>query len=78
MIYNGGRTYIPSLEDIGAYLALYWLPTRADGKCGKPLVAMSNTPVAPGTSLLLCIGSGFLILLANLRTYHLYVFPVLI
>ncbi|KAG6695757.1 hypothetical protein I3842_09G113900 [Carya illinoinensis] len=40
-------TYLPSLEDVGAYLALYWLPTRADGKCGKPLVATSNSPVAP-------------------------------
>ncbi|KAE7996085.1 hypothetical protein FH972_000834 [Carpinus fangiana] len=44
-----GKTlsYTPSLEDVGAYLALYWLPTRADGKCGKPLVAVSNSPVAP-------------------------------
>ncbi|KAF5475058.1 hypothetical protein F2P56_006904 [Juglans regia] len=40
-------TYLPSLEDVGAYLALYWLPTRADGKCGNPLVATSNSPVAP-------------------------------
>ncbi|GAV67239.1 LRR_4 domain-containing protein [Cephalotus follicularis] len=45
-----GRTflYTPSLEDVGAYLALYWLPTRADGRCGKPLVSISNSPVAPG------------------------------
>lgn len=44
-----GKTldYTPSLEDVGAYLALYWLPTRADGKCGTPLVAISNSPVAP-------------------------------
>ncbi|KAK7852586.1 187-kda microtubule-associated protein air9 [Quercus suber] len=40
-------TYTPSLEDVGSYLALYWLPTRADGKCGKPLVAISNSPVVP-------------------------------
>ncbi|XP_050287911.1 187-kDa microtubule-associated protein AIR9 isoform X2 [Quercus robur] len=40
-------TYTPSLEDVGSYLALYWLPTRADGKCGKPLVAISNSPVDP-------------------------------
>lgn len=40
-------TYTPSLEDVGAYLALYWLPTRADGKSRKPLVAISNNPVAP-------------------------------
>ncbi|KAL3612128.1 hypothetical protein D5086_003148, partial [Populus alba] len=37
----------PSIEDVGAYLALYWLPTRADGKCGKPLVSISNSPVNP-------------------------------
>ncbi|KAJ4837842.1 microtubule-associated protein air9 [Turnera subulata] len=40
-------TYTPSLEDVGAYLALDWLPTRADGKCGKALVAISNSPVNP-------------------------------
>ncbi|KAG8652144.1 187-kDa microtubule-associated protein AIR9 isoform X2 [Manihot esculenta] len=39
--------YTPSLDDVGAYLALCWLPTRADGKCGKPLVAISNSPVNP-------------------------------
>ncbi|GLT68497.1 hypothetical protein SLA2020_407210, partial [Shorea laevis] len=44
-----GKTlsYTPSLEDVGAYLALYWLPTRADDKCGKPLVVISDSPVAP-------------------------------
>ncbi|KAA8519385.1 hypothetical protein F0562_013641 [Nyssa sinensis] len=40
-------TYTPSLEDVGAYLALYWVPTRADGKCGKPLVSICNSPVTP-------------------------------
>ncbi|CAL5345394.1 unnamed protein product [Camellia sinensis] len=40
-------TYTPSLEDIGAYLALYWLPTRADGKCGKPLVSICDSSVTP-------------------------------
>ncbi|KAK7328506.1 hypothetical protein VNO77_22615 [Canavalia gladiata] len=39
--------YKPSLKDVGAYLALYWVPTRADGKCGEPLIAMCNTPVSP-------------------------------
>jgi hypothetical protein len=39
--------YTPSLEDLGSYLALYWLPTRADGRCGKPLVAISDSPVNP-------------------------------
>nr|XP_010905429.1 187-kDa microtubule-associated protein AIR9 isoform X2 [Elaeis guineensis] len=38
-------TYTPSLEDVGSYLALYWVPTRADGKHGDPLVAMSSHPV---------------------------------
>ncbi|KAJ4702992.1 microtubule-associated AIR9-like protein [Melia azedarach] len=40
-------TYTPSLEDVGAYLALRWLPTRADGRCGRPLVAISDSPVTP-------------------------------
>ncbi|KAK9267176.1 hypothetical protein L1049_009596 [Liquidambar formosana] len=40
-------TYTPSLEDVGAYLALFWLPTRADGICGKPLVSICNSPVMP-------------------------------
>ncbi|XP_043806182.1 187-kDa microtubule-associated protein AIR9 isoform X3 [Manihot esculenta] len=40
-------TYTPSLEDVGSYLALYWLPTCADGKCGKPLVTISDSPVNP-------------------------------
>ncbi|KAJ0476660.1 hypothetical protein HanHA300_Chr13g0479811 [Helianthus annuus] len=29
-------TYTPSLKDVGAYLALYWVPTRADGKSSQP------------------------------------------
>ncbi|KAI4297559.1 hypothetical protein L6164_037444 [Bauhinia variegata] len=40
-------TYKPSVEDVGAYLALYWVPTRADGKCGKPLTAICSSPVSP-------------------------------
>uniref|UniRef100_A0A1D1Z6I6 Protein phosphatase 1 regulatory subunit pprA n=1 Tax=Anthurium amnicola TaxID=1678845 RepID=A0A1D1Z6I6_9ARAE len=39
-------TYTPSLADVGSYLALSWVPTRADGKLGVPLVAISNSPVA--------------------------------
>lgn len=39
--------YKPLLKDVGAYLALYWVPTRADGKCGEPLIAICNTPVSP-------------------------------
>ncbi|XP_076908814.1 187-kDa microtubule-associated protein AIR9-like isoform X1 [Bidens hawaiensis] len=41
-------TYTPSLEDVGAYLALYWVPTCADGKSGQPVVSICNNPVAPG------------------------------
>lgn len=40
-------TYTPSIADVGEYLALYWLPTRTDGKCGNPLVAISSSPVSP-------------------------------
>lgn len=40
-------TYTPSLEDVGAYLALYWVPTRADGNFGEPLVSICNNPVSP-------------------------------
>ncbi|KAG1348232.1 putative 187-kDa microtubule-associated protein AIR9 [Cocos nucifera] len=38
-------TYTPSLEDVGSYLALYWVPTRVDGKLGDPLLAISSHPV---------------------------------
>ncbi|KAJ4980259.1 hypothetical protein NE237_031096 [Protea cynaroides] len=47
LICGNTLAYTPSLEDLGAYLALYWVPTRADGVCGKPLVAISNNPVTP-------------------------------
>ncbi|XP_023003645.1 187-kDa microtubule-associated protein AIR9 [Cucurbita maxima] len=40
-------TYAPSLDDVGTYLSLYWLPECVDGKCGKPLVAISSSPVTP-------------------------------
>lgn len=42
-----GKTlnYTPSLDDIGSYLALQWVPTRADGKLGDPIVAISSDPV---------------------------------
>ncbi|KAK6150135.1 hypothetical protein DH2020_017660 [Rehmannia glutinosa] len=40
-------TYTPSREDVGSYLALYWLPTRSDGKCGTPLVSICESPVIP-------------------------------
>ncbi|CAI9089689.1 OLC1v1024308C2 [Oldenlandia corymbosa var. corymbosa] len=40
-------SYIPSIDDVGAYLAFYWLPTRLDGKSGKPLVTICDSPVSP-------------------------------
>ncbi|GLT64986.1 hypothetical protein SLA2020_374440 [Shorea laevis] len=43
------QTYTPSLEDVGAYLVVHWLPTRVDGRYGKPLVASSNSLVAPAS-----------------------------
>ena len=49
-----GRTYKPLLKDVGAYLALYWVPTRADGKCGEPLISICSTPVSPGISMVFC------------------------
>ena len=44
------RTYTPTLEDVGAYLALYWVPTRADGEHGEPLITSSSNPVSAGIS----------------------------
>ena len=43
-----GRSYIPKLEDVGAYLAVRWVPARKDGKLGKALIARSRLPVTPG------------------------------
>ncbi|XP_009597927.1 187-kDa microtubule-associated protein AIR9 [Nicotiana tomentosiformis] len=40
-------TYKPLLEDVGAYLALYWLPIRIDGKSGNPLASVCESPVSP-------------------------------
>ncbi|KAK4440224.1 microtubule-associated protein AIR9 [Sesamum alatum] len=40
-------THTPSVEDVGTYLALYWVPTRSDGKRGKPLVSICESPVIP-------------------------------
>ena len=45
------RTYKPSLHDVGAYLALCWVPIRADGKRGEPLTSISSSPVSPGINL---------------------------
>lgn len=48
MICFSCRKYTPSLDDVGAYLVLYWIPTRVDGRSGKPVVSITNSPVAPG------------------------------
>ncbi|PON54757.1 LRR domain containing protein [Parasponia andersonii] len=40
-------TYTPLLEDVGAYMVFYWLPTRSDGKRGNPLVAICDSPIEP-------------------------------
>ncbi|KAG5540241.1 hypothetical protein RHGRI_020462 [Rhododendron griersonianum] len=45
-------TCTPTLEDVGVYLALYWQPTRADGKCGKPLVSSCYSRGTPGTTFM--------------------------
>ena len=42
------RSYIPKLEDVGAYLAVRGVPARKDGKLGKDLIARSRFPVTPG------------------------------
>lgn len=41
------RTYTPKLEDVGAYLAVRWVPSRKDGRLGRALVARSRLPVTP-------------------------------
>ncbi|KAJ0980466.1 hypothetical protein J5N97_008721 [Dioscorea zingiberensis] len=56
-------TYTPSLEDVGFYLVLYWVPVRSDGRLGDPLVAISDSPVmaAPPVVSNVCVkdlGSG--------------------
>ena len=42
------RSYIPKLEDVGAYLAVRGVPTRKDGNLGKDLIARIRLPVTPG------------------------------
>ncbi|CAM0905321.1 unnamed protein product [Alopecurus aequalis] len=37
--------YKPSLDDVGFYLILCWVPTRCDGKTGDPLMAITDNPV---------------------------------
>jgi len=56
--------YKPLLKDVASYLALYWVPTRADGKCGEPLVAISSAPVSPGISMILSGSSLHYLLIA--------------
>ncbi|XP_073129269.1 187-kDa microtubule-associated protein AIR9 [Henckelia pumila] len=44
-------TYTSSLEDVGSYLAMRWLPQRSDGKYGKALVSICESPVTPALPL---------------------------
>ncbi|CAN6203007.1 unnamed protein product [Urochloa humidicola] len=37
--------YKVSLDDVGSYLVLYWVPTRCDGKTGDPVMAITDDPV---------------------------------
>ncbi|TKW30421.1 hypothetical protein SEVIR_2G035700v4 [Setaria viridis] len=37
--------YKLSLDDVGSYLVLYWVPTRCDGKTGDPVMAITDDPV---------------------------------
>lgn len=46
------RKYKPSLDDVGSYLILYWVPTRYDEKIGDPLMAISDDPVMAGWPLM--------------------------
>jgi hypothetical protein len=39
--------YTPTLDDVGSYLVLHWVPVREDGKRGTPIIGYSNLPVAP-------------------------------
>ena len=70
-----GRMYTPLLEDVGHYLAFYWLPTRSDGKCGNPLVAICDSPVEPGMmkypifSCTVKVNSVESLILSEVRTY---------
>lgn len=41
------EVYTPKLDDVGSYLVLRWVPVRADGRRGTPIVGYSNLPVAP-------------------------------
>nr|CAB3451917.1 unnamed protein product [Digitaria exilis] len=40
--------YKVSLDDVGSYLVLYWVPTRCDGKTGYPMMAITDDPVMAG------------------------------
>jgi len=37
--------YKLSLDDVGSYLVLYWVPMRYDGKTGDPVMAITDDPV---------------------------------
>lgn len=37
--------YTPTVDDVGSYLVLNWVPTRDDGKQGSQIVAVGRNPV---------------------------------
>ena len=46
------RKYKVSLDDVGSYLVLYWVPSRYDGKTGDPVMAITDDPVMAGCPLI--------------------------
>lgn len=45
-ILGNSEAYTPTLRDVGAYLAVRWIPTRKDGKEGRPCYACNSARVA--------------------------------
>lgn len=48
---GNSKTYTPTLKDVGTYLAVRWIPTRDDGKEGRPCYACSASRVAAAPPL---------------------------
>jgi hypothetical protein len=72
------RKYKVSLDDVGSYLVLYWVPTRCDGKTGNPVMAITDDPVMAGCPLIfgifVCsfIASRSLLFSLYLQLFHLF------
>ncbi|XP_020586552.1 187-kDa microtubule-associated protein AIR9, partial [Phalaenopsis equestris] len=45
VVVGTNMTYTPTLEDVGSYLMLNWVPTRDDGKRGSPVISVGSNPV---------------------------------